>query len=76
MTLYDDAETSCPVCTVGLDAAALCECPDEPMCVRCHRAYHVEHVEPGAQRRAPEEDDSGDELMRRAMSTWGNGDVA
>lgn len=34
MTAYDDAETSCPYCSLGMDAADLCE-HDDPMCGRC-----------------------------------------
>lgn len=41
---YDDAETSCPMCSRGLDAADLCECDDGPLCCRCHRIYHVEQT--------------------------------
>lgn len=42
MTPYDDHETSCPMCSVGLNPEALCHCDTDPMCVRCHRVYHVE----------------------------------
>lgn len=42
MTAFDDAETSCPMCSIGLDADALCDCDVDPMCCRCHRVYHVE----------------------------------
>lgn len=31
---YDDSETSCPYCSLGMDAADLCE-HDDPMCPRC-----------------------------------------
>lgn len=34
MTTYDDAETSCPDCSRGLDAVDLCE-HDDPLCPRC-----------------------------------------
>ena len=41
MTAYDDAETSCPMCTKGLDAADLCE-HEDPMCSRCCGVNHRE----------------------------------
>ena len=42
--VYDDCETSCPHCSVGLDFDRLCDCDTDPMCVRCHRLYHVENA--------------------------------
>jgi hypothetical protein len=39
---YDDEPTSCVMCSVGTDADSLCRCDTDPMCVRCHRIYHVE----------------------------------
>lgn len=39
---YDDASLSCPYCSVGLEPEALCDCDDDPCCVRCHRVHHVE----------------------------------
>lgn len=41
MSEYDDHETSCALCSVGLSFDALCEC-SEPVCCRCHRIEHVE----------------------------------
>lgn len=41
MSEYDDHETSCALCSVGLSFDALCDC-DERLCVRCHRVAHVE----------------------------------
>lgn len=41
MTAFDDHETSCVYCSVGIDFDALCDC-DEPLCVRCHQIQHVE----------------------------------
>jgi len=38
---YDDEPLSCPLCSVGLQPEALCDC-DEPVCCRCHRIAHVE----------------------------------
>ena len=40
---FDDSEASCVMCSIGLDFAALCDCDDDPCCVRCHRIYHVEN---------------------------------
>ena len=31
---YDDADISCTYCSLGMDAAALCE-HDDPMCPKC-----------------------------------------
>lgn len=39
---YDDHELSCPTCSLGLDADALCDCDTDPKCIRCHRIYDVE----------------------------------
>ena len=39
---YDDEPLSCPLCSVGLQPEALCDCDVDPCCVRCHRNYHVE----------------------------------
>ena len=39
--MYDDEPLSCPLCSVGLQPEALCDC-DEPVCCRCHRIAHVE----------------------------------
>lgn len=65
---YDDHDLSCPMCSTGLPAAALCDCDTDPMCVRCHRVYHVEI--------RWTDDTLGDELLRRALSTWGDGKIA
>ena len=50
MSTYDDHETSCPMCSLGLNPEALCDCDDGPLCVRCHRVYHVEHIDPDRSR--------------------------
>ncbi|MCD4535676.1 hypothetical protein LRP67_16405 [Nocardioides sp. cx-169] len=34
MTFYDDADVSCPRCSLDMDAADLCE-HEDPMCARC-----------------------------------------
>ena len=39
--IYDDADISCPMCALGMDASRLCECDDDPMCWRCHQINHV-----------------------------------
>lgn len=42
MTSYDDELLSCPMCSIGLTADALCDCDIDPACCRCHRIHHVE----------------------------------
>lgn len=36
-----ETDAACPMCGATCGAIGLCDC-DEPLCVRCHRAVHVE----------------------------------
>jgi hypothetical protein len=64
MAAYDDESLSCPMCSIGLDAEALCDCDVDPMCVRCHRVNHVELT--WVARRAVL-----DRQIRDGLSGWG-----
>jgi hypothetical protein len=65
MTAYDDAEVDCPMCSIGLDADALCSCDVDPMCVCCHRVYHVERSW------VTKREDELDRQMRDGLAGWG-----